>query len=57
MKTKKDGKFTLQKFEVAKLKATTMRKIVGGLSGEIGDDDPIGGTDRQGPKGQGGTTV
>ncbi|WP_396159380.1 hypothetical protein [Flavobacterium sp.] len=50
MKTKKDGKFTLEKFEVAKLKPATMKKIVGGL----GDNDPIGGTDRKGPKDQGG---
>jgi hypothetical protein len=40
MKTKKEGKFTLEKFEVAKLKSSTMRKIVGGL----GNDDVITGT-------------
>lgn len=39
MKTKKEGKFTLEKFEVAKLKSSTMRKIIGGL----GEDDPITG--------------
>lgn len=38
MKTKKEGKFTLEKFEVAKLKSTTMRKIVGGLGNEVGND-------------------
>jgi hypothetical protein len=37
MKTKKESKFTLEKFEVAKLKSSTMRKIVGGL----GNDDAI----------------
>ncbi len=42
MKTKNEGKFTLEKFEVAKLKSSTMRKIVGGL----GDDGPIGGGDK-----------
>lgn len=35
MKTKKESKFTLEKFEVAKLKSSMMRKIVGGL----GDGD------------------
>jgi hypothetical protein len=39
MKTKKESKFTLEKFEVAKLKSSTMRKIVGG----IGNDDVITG--------------
>lgn len=34
MKTKKVNKFTLEKFEVAKLKSTTMRKIVGGLGND-----------------------
>lgn len=37
MKIKKEGKFTLEKFEVAKLKNSTLRKIFGGL----GDDDVI----------------
>lgn len=44
MKTKKESKFTLEKFEVAKLKNSTMKKIVGGLGEQLGDD-PIGGQD------------
>jgi hypothetical protein len=38
MKTKKESKFALEKFEVAKLKKDTLKKIIGG-----GKDDPIGG--------------
>lgn len=44
MKTKKQSKFTLEKFEVAKLKNPSMRRIIGGL-GEFGGNDPIGGQD------------
>lgn len=54
MKTKKEGKFTLEKFEVAKLKSSTMRKIVGGLSGELGDDPIGGGEVTKTVRGQGG---
>ncbi|WP_396211064.1 hypothetical protein [Flavobacterium sp.] len=40
MKTKKESKFTLEKFEVAKLKKSSMNKIIGGAN-----EDPIGGQD------------
>ena len=42
MKTKKEGKFTLDKFEVAKLKNPIMKKIVGGL---VGGNETISITD------------
>ncbi len=47
MKTKKESKFTLEKFEVAKLKKDTLNKIIGGVQ------DPIGGTGTKDPKGLG----
>jgi hypothetical protein len=43
MKTVKKSKFSLEKFEVAKLKNSTMRKIVGGVGdGGAGNDNTIG---------------
>jgi hypothetical protein len=39
MKTKKESKFALEKFEVAKLKKSSMNKIIGGVK-----DDPITGS-------------
>lgn len=52
MKTKRESKFTLEKFEVAKLKDSSMRKIGGG---GVGFDDPItGGQTTKTTKNQGG---
>lgn len=43
MKTVKKTKFSLEKFEVAKLKNSTIRKIVGGVGDvRVGDDNTIG---------------
>jgi|688.fasta_scaffold161789_2 hypothetical protein len=44
MKTKKESKFSLDKFEVAKLKNNEMRKIVGqGNDNTIGSKNCVGG--------------
>jgi hypothetical protein len=43
MKTVKNSKFSLEKFEVAKLKNSTMRKIIGGFGEDgTGNDNTVG---------------
>lgn len=53
MKTKKESKFGLEKFEVVKLNPSAKKKIIGGVG--LGGDDPIGGQENtNGVKNQGG---